>query len=141
MSSAAPPPVVPGEGLLGPSGTKDPESRGCMKWGLLGCAVLSLVAIAGMVLFLRRAPQLMETLLGATEAQVVAAIAPEVPAGERDAFRTEYAAFVAAAKAGKAKPDGIQAIQKRIVEALQDNRVNAEELRAITDALRAMPKA
>jgi chorismate mutase len=64
-----------------------------------------------------------------------------VPAADRDAFRGEYAAFVAAAKAGKAKPEGIHAVQKKIVEALQDNRVNAEELRAITDALRAMPKA
>jgi hypothetical protein len=111
-----------------------------MKWGLVGCALLSLVAIAGLVLFLRRAPQLMETLLGATEAQVVAAIAPEVPAAERETFRTEYAAFVGAAKAGKAKPEGIHAIQKKIVAALADNSVNAEELRAITDALRAMPK-
>jgi dsDNA-specific endonuclease/ATPase MutS2 len=112
-----------------------------MKWGLVGCAVLSLVAIAGIVLFLRRAPQLMESLLGATEAQVVSAIAPEVPAADREEFRREYAAFVTAAKAGKAKPNGIQAIQKKIVEALQDGRVTAEELRAITDALRAMPKA
>lgn len=141
MSSAAPPPIDSGDGSLGLSVAKDPESRGCMKWGLVSCAVLSLVAIAGVVLFLRRAPQLMETLLGATEAQVVAAIAPEVPAGERETFRTEYAAFVAAAKAGKAKPEGIHAIQKKIVEALKDDRVNAEELRAITDALRAMPKA
>ena len=141
MSSTAPPPIVPGEGPFLPSGTKDPASRGCMKWGLVGCAVLSLVAIAGVVLFLRRAPQLMETLLGATQTQVVSAIAPEVPAAERDAFRTEYAAFVAAAKAGKAKPEGIHAVQKKIVVALQDNRVNAEELRAITEALRAMPKS
>ena len=140
MNSAAPAPIVPGDGLWGPSGTRDPESRGCMKWGLVGCAVLSLVAIAGIVLFLRRAPQMMETLLGATEAQVVTAIAPEVPAGERDAFRAEYAAFVAAAKAGKAKPEGIHAVQKKIVGALEDGSVNAEELRAITEALRAMPK-
>jgi hypothetical protein len=141
MSSAVPPPIVPGDVSLGPPGNKDAGSRGCMKWGLVGCAVLSLVAIAGMVLFLRRAPQLMETLLGATQAQVVAAIAPEVTAGEREAFEKEYAAFVAAAKAGKARPEGIHGIQKKIVEALKDNRVNAEELRAITDALRAMPKA
>ena len=141
MSSAAPPPIVPGAGFLRPSGEKDAESRGCMKWGLVGCAVLSLVAIAGMVLFLRRAPQLMETLLGATETQVVAAMAPEVTPAEREAFRTEYAAFVAVAKAGKAKPEGIHTIQKKIVEALQDGRVNAEELRAISDALRALPKA
>lgn len=140
MSTAAPPPIIPGDGSLGPLGTKDPESRGCMKWGLVGCAVLSLVAIAGMVLFLRRAPQLMESLLGATEAQVVSAIAPEVPAADRDAFRREYAAFVAAAKAGKAKPEGIHSVQKKIVEALQDDRVNAEELQTITEALRAMPK-
>jgi hypothetical protein len=141
MNSTVPPPIVPGDVALGPPGGKDADSRGCMKWGLIGCAVLSLVAIAGMVLFLRRAPQLMETLLGATEAQVVAAIAPEVTAGDREAFEKEYAAFVAAAKAGKAKPEGIHEIQKKIVEALKDNRVNAEELRAITDALRAMPKA
>lgn len=140
MSSAAPPPVFPGDGSLQHSLAKDVESRGCMKWGLVGCALLSLVAIAGLVLFLRRAPQLMETLLGATEAQVVAAIAPEVTAGEREAFRTEYAAFVAVAKAGKVKPEGIQAIQKKIVAAQADNSVNAEELRAITDALRAVPK-
>ena len=140
MNSAAPPPIGPGKGPLGPSATKDAESRGCMKWGLLGCAVLSLVAIAGIVLFLRRAPQMMETLLGATEAQVVTAIAPEVPAGERDAFRAEYAAFVAAAKAGKAKPEGIHAVQQKIVGALEDGSVNAEELQAITEALRAMPK-
>jgi hypothetical protein len=111
-----------------------------MKWGLVGCAVLSLVAIAGLVLFLRRAPQLMETLLGATEAQVVAAIAPEVTAADREAFRAEYAAFVAAAKGGRAKPEGIHAIQQKIVEALKDGVVNAAELRAITDALHAMPK-
>lgn len=140
MSSAAPHPSVSGDGSRPPSGGKDGESRGCMKLGFVGCALLSLVAIAGLVLFLRRAPQLMETLLGATEAQVVAAIAPEVPAAEREAFRTEYAAFVAAAKAGKAKPEGIHAVQQKIVEALKDGRADAEELRAITDALRAMPK-
>ena len=140
MSSAVPPPIIRGDGSLQHSLAKDVESRGCMKWGLVGCALLSLVAIAGLVLFLRRAPQLMETLLGATEAQVVAAIAPEVPAAERETFRTEYAAFVGAAKAGKAKPEGIHAIQKKIVAALADDSVNAEELRAITDALRAMPK-
>jgi len=141
MSNAATPPVFPGDVSLALQKAKDAESRGCMKWGLVGCAVLSLVAIAGLVLFLRRAPQLMETLLGATEAQVVAAIVPEVPVEERESFRREYAAFVAAAKAGKAKPEAIHAIQRKIVEALRDNRVDAEELRAITDALRAMPKA
>ena len=140
MSSVAPPPIAPGEGLFPPSGTKDPESRGCMKWGLVGCAILSLVAVAGIVLFLRRAPQLMETLLGATQTQVVSAIAPEVPVADRDAFQREYAAFVAAAKAGKAKPEGIHAVQKKIVGALEDGSVNAEELQAITEALRAMPK-
>jgi hypothetical protein len=140
MSSAAPPPVVPGDGPIGPSGAKDPASRGCLRWGLVGCAGLSVIAIVGMVLFMRRAPQLMETLLGATEAQVVAALEAEVPAAEREAFRMEYAAFVATAKAGRAKPDEIQALQAKIVGALKDSRVTAEELRGITDHLRSMPK-
>ncbi len=141
MSNEAPPPIVPGDGSFPSSGGRDSESRGCMKWGLVGCAVLSVVAIAGMVLFLRRAPQLMESLLGATQTQVVSAIAPEVPAADREEFQREYAAFVAAAKTGKAKPDGIAAVQKRILEALKDGTVKADELRAITDALRAIPKA
>jgi uncharacterized protein HemY len=93
-----------------------------------------------MVLFLRKAPQLVETLLGATEAQVVAAIVAEVPAQDREAFRLEYAAFVATAKSGKAKPDAIQDLQKKIVEALKDERVDAKELRGLTDHLRSMPK-
>jgi hypothetical protein len=111
-----------------------------MRWGLVGCALLSVLAIVGMVLFLRKAPQLMEKLLGATESQVVAAVESEVPAAEREAFRAEYAAFVASAKAGKAKPDEIQALQKKIVASLEDGRVTGEELKGLTEHLRAMPK-
>ena len=69
MSSPAPPPVVPGHGSgRRPRRRRTPQSRGVLKWGLVGCAGLSVIAIVGMVLFLRKAPQLMETLLGATEA-------------------------------------------------------------------------
>jgi hypothetical protein len=140
MSSSAPPPAGPGAGPLGPSAKKDPQARGVLKWGLLGCAVLSVVALVGMVLFLRKAPQLVESLLGATEAQVVAAIVAEVPSQDREAFRTEYAAFVATAKSGSANPKAIQGLKKKIVEALKDERVDVEELRGLTDHLRSMPK-
>ncbi len=140
MSSSDPSPIAPGSEPIGPSGAKDAESRGCMKWGLVGCAGLSVVAIIGMVLFLRKAPQLMETLLGATEAQVVAAIAPEVPAAEKEAFRKEYAGFVETAKAGKARPEEIQALQKKILEALKDGSVGPEELRGLTEQLRSMTR-
>ena len=135
MSSSAPPPIAPG----GVPAAKDQESRGVLKLGLVGCAALSVVAIVGMVLFMRKAPELMEKLLGATEAQVVAAIEPDVPAPDREAFRKEYAAFVEAAKSGKARPETIQSLQKKIVEALKDGKVTAEELRSLTDALRAIP--
>jgi hypothetical protein len=111
-----------------------------MRWGLAGCAVLSVVAIVGMVLFMRKAPELMETLLGATEAQVVSAIAPEVSAEERESFRKEYAAFVVASKEGKARPEAIQRLQRGILDALKDGRVDEEELRGLTEQLRAMPK-
>jgi hypothetical protein len=109
-----------------------------MRWGLVGCAVLSVLAVVGLVLFMRKAPQLMETLLSATEAQVVSAIAREVPEEDRTAFRTEYAAFVATAKAGGARPERIQEVQQKIVEALKDGSVDAAELRAITERLRAV---
>ena len=137
--SSAPPPTGPGAGVDS-AGGKDAASGGCLRWGLFGCAGLSILAIVGMVLFMRKAPQLMETLLSATEAQVVAAIAQEVPEEDRTAFRKEYAAFVATAKAGKAKPEQIQRIQQGIVEALKDARVDAAELGAITERLRAVPK-
>ncbi|HPA51876.1 MAG TPA: hypothetical protein PLP50_09755 [Thermoanaerobaculia bacterium] len=139
MSSTPPPPISPG----GPPATrdeKDPRPGGVLKWGLVGCAGLSVLLIVGMVLFLRKAPQLMESLLGATESQVVSAIAADVPAAEREAFRTEYAAFVETAKAGKAKPDDIQGLQKKIVAALEDRTVSGEELKGLTEHLRSMPK-
>lgn len=139
MSSAASPLPAPGDGPGSRLG-RDTATGGCMRWGLVGCAGLSVLAIVGMVLFMRKAPQLMESLLGATEAQVVAAIAGEVPEADRQAFRSEYAAFVATAKAGDAKPEQIQAVQREIVGALKDNRVDAAELRAITERLRAVPK-
>lgn len=140
MSSATPPPIGPGGTPDAAPGAPDAPARGILKWGLLGCAGLSVLAIVGMVLFLRKAPQLMETLLGATESQVVAALEAKVPAAEREAFRTEYAAFVATAKAGKAKPDEIQGLQKKIVAALDDGKVTGEELKGLTEHLRSMPK-
>lgn len=140
MSSTAPDPIVPGRGPATTPGGDDAPVRGCMKWGLAGCAVLSVVAIVGIVLFMRKAPQLMETLLGATEAQVVSAIASEVSAEEKEAFRREYAAFVVAAREGRARPESIQRLQKGILDALKDGRVDAEELRGLTEQLRAMPK-
>ena len=139
MSSTPPPPISPG----GPAATreeKDARPGGVLKWGLVGCAGLSVLLIVGMVLFLRKAPQLMESLLGATESQVVGAIAADVPAAEREAFRTEYAAFVETAKAGKAKADDIQGLQKKIVASLEDRTVSGEELKGLTEHLRSMPK-
>ena len=138
--STPPETPVPGAAPLPDAGAPDAPARGCMRWGLVGCALLAVVAIAGLVLFMRKAPQLMESLLGATQAQVSAAIDREVPEAEREAFRLEYAAFVEAAKAGKAKPDDIHRLQTKIVGALEDNRVTAEELAGITGQLRAMPK-
>jgi len=140
MSSTPPPPISPGDAPAAIREEKDARPGGVLKWGLVGCAGLSVLLIIGMVLFLRKAPQLMESLLGATESQVVAAIAAEVPAADREAFRTEYAAFVETAKAGKAKPDDIQALQKKIVAALEDRTVSREELKGLTEHLRSMPK-
>lgn len=140
MSFTASDPIAPGPPSPATPGAGDAPARGCMRWGLVGCAVLALVAVVGLVLFLRKAPELMESLLGATESQVVSAIAPEVPAEEREAFRKEFAVFVEAAKGGKARPEAIQRLQQGILEALKDGRVDGDELRGLTEQLRAMPK-
>lgn len=137
--STTPETPVPG-GAPVPPAAPDAPARGCMRWGLVGCALLSVVAIAGMVLFLRKAPRIMEQLLGATEAQVLAAIEKEVPEAEREAFRLEYDAFIETAKAGKARPDDIQKLQAKIVAALKDNKVSEEELKGLTEQLRSIPK-
>ena len=39
-----------------------------------------------------------------------------------------------------ARPEAIQGLQAKIVAALKDDRVTAEELRAINEELRAIPK-
>ena len=139
MSSTPPPPIFPG-GPAAMREEKDARPGGVLKWGLVGCAGLSVLLIVGMVLFLRTAPQLMESLLGATESKVLSAIAAEVPAAEREAFRKEYAVFVETAKTGKAKPDDIQGLQKKIVAALEDRTVTGEELKGLTEHLRSMPQ-
>ena len=89
MSSEAPRRDAAVDGPAGPPAARDAGTRGCLRWGLVGCAVLSVLVLVGLVFFLRKAPQLMESLLGATEAQVLAAVESEVPAPEREAFRLE----------------------------------------------------
>ena len=140
MSSSPPPPISPGDALVPGGGEKDSRPGGVLKWGLVGCAGLSVLLIIGMVLFLRKAPELMESLLAATEGQVVAAIAADVPPAEREAFRTEYAAFVAAAKSGKARPEHIQGLQKKVLASLEDRTVTGEELKGLTEHLRSVPR-
>ena len=49
------------------------------------------------------------------------------------------AAFVVAAKEGKARPESIQRLQQGILGATKDGRVDEAELRGLTEQLRAMP--
>ena len=116
------------------------ESRGCMKWGLVGCAVLS-----------RRRHR----RDGPLPPQGAAAHG-DAPRGDGGAGRRRDRPGGAGGGAGGV-PDGVRRVRRHGEggegeaggdpgdpeedrRGAQDNRVNAEELRAITEQLRAMPK-
>lgn len=114
-----------------------PPPSGCLRWGLVGCLFLSILAIVGMVLFLRKAPELIDRLLAGPATRVLEAAEPGVPAAEKEAYRTASELFVAGAKSGKVTPDAIRDVQRRTLEALGDGKVTREELQGLTAALRS----
>jgi hypothetical protein len=131
------PPPLPGPAVGAAAPVRDPAISGCLKWGLVGCSALAVVLIVGLILFLRKAPELMDRLLGAAGDQVVAAAAPEVTAQQKEDFHAAFREFVEGAKAQRVKPEQIRGLQSQIVEALRDGKITPEELKSLTEALRS----
>jgi hypothetical protein len=129
--------VVPTPSLLDARPATSPapsekRERGCAKWGLFGCAGISVVLIAGLVLFMRKAPEILDRVFAGTAEQVVVTATPDVTPEEKEAFRKAYASFAAKAREGRVQVDGIQTVQQRVLEALADGKVTAPEIRELT---------
>ncbi len=120
----------------------DTRRSGVLKWGLVGCALLSAVLIVALVVVGMRARSILGWALAKVEGQVTAACAPEVSDADKEAFRQAFGRFVESAKEGKTTPEEIRAFQKKTLEALSDGRVTRDELVALTAAAsKASPKA
>lgn len=114
--------------------------QGCLKWGLVGCAGASVAAIIGLLFLMSNAKKLMDFAFEQMGDQVVAACAPEVTSAEKEDFRAAMKAFSEKVKSRGATPGQVTSFQSRVRSALADDRVTAEELRALTVFLKDPPR-
>lgn len=128
-----PPPTAPG---FPPEGAVPERRSGCLKWGLIGCAGLSVLLIVGLVVLGYKAKGLLGWALSTMERQVVTACTDEVTAEEKKAFEDAVRALSEGARTGKVQPDRIRAFQGRATGAMSDGRVTPEEIRELTAAAR-----
>ncbi len=105
---------------------------GLLKWGLVGCGVLSAVLIVGLVLVGMKARTMMQWALGKMEEQTLQSCTPDVTQAEREAFKAAYAGFVARASQGKVPVEKMTAFRTKIMAAIRDGKVTPDELRDLT---------
>jgi len=110
--------------------------QGCLKWGLVGCAGASVAVIIGLLFLMNNAKKLMDYAFDQMGDQIVAACGPDVTPAEKEEFRAAMKSFAAKAKDRKVTAQQVAAFQGRVKAAVADNRVTAEELRALTAFLR-----
>lgn len=113
--------------------------QGCLKWGLVGCAGASVAVIIGLLFLMSNAKKLMDFAFDQMGDQIVAACAPDVTPAEKEEFRAAMKSFAAKAKDRKVNAQQVAAFQGRVKAAVADNRVTAEELRALTAYLKDTP--
>jgi len=113
--------------------------QGCLKWGLVGCAGASVAVIIGLLFLMNNAKKLMDFAFDQMSDQLVAACGPDVTPAEKEEFRAAMRSFAAKAKDRKVTPQQVAAFQGRVKAAVADNRVTAEELRALTAFLKDPP--
>ena len=122
-----------------PSGVPLPPRKpapATMKWGLVGCAGLSLVLIVGLVFLSTRAKDLLGGILGQLETQIVAACAPDVTQAQKEEFRAAWRDFTERAKTGKLDREALSVFREKTTAALKDGVVSAAELKELTDVAR-----
>ena len=123
---------IPGPVPVPPREAADTRRPGCLRFGLVGCALVSAALIVLLVVLSMRAKSLVGWLLARVGDQVVAASAADVTPAEKKAFQEAFDRFSAKASSGESSPAEIKAFQKKAAEALSDGTVTSEELRALT---------
>ena len=114
--------------------------QGCLKWGLVGCAGASVAVIIGLLFLMTNAKKVVDFVYDQMGEQIVAACAPDVTPPEKEEFRTALKAFAEKAKSGGVTPEQVKSFRSRVTSAIADNRVSAEELRALTAFLKDSPR-
>ncbi len=139
MPDQAPPnpPVTLPPIVLPPAAPPDAKRSGCLRWGLVGCAGASVVVIVGLVFLMSNARSMMGWALGKLQDTVMMACTPDVTPAAREEFRQAFKRFSEGAKEGKVPPEKVQEVQQKVTAAVKDGRVTAEELRGLTEALKA----
>ena len=106
--------------------------QGCLRWGLVGCAGASVAVIIGLLFLMNNAKKLMDFAFDQMGDQIVVACTPDVTPAEKEEFRAAMRSFAARAKDRKVTAQQVAAFQGRVKTAIADNRITAEELRALT---------
>ena len=138
--SESPAPITPGSPATAPPGVPIPfpmppreaPRKGCLTWGLVGCAGASVLVICGLVFLMTNAKNMMDWAFDKMSDQVLAACAADVTPDQKNAFRAALKEFGEKAKAGNVKADQVRAFQSRELAALSDGKVTSEELRDMT---------
>ena len=130
--SVEPVPPIPDPASVLPREPADGRRPGCLRFGLVGCALLSAALIVLLIVLSMKAKSLVGWLLARVGDQVVAASAPEVTPAEKREFQEAFERFAARASSGGSSAEEIKAFQRKAAEALSDGTVTAEELRGLT---------
>jgi hypothetical protein len=128
----APRPIEPGVSEFPTRSDKLGTSRGCLKWGLLGCAALSVVVIVGLVLLATKAKSFLESTLLKKGDEIVVRATPDVTEEQKTAFRNAYRGFVDRAKAGQLPISKMTSYTSKSDRALADGKITPEEIRELT---------
>lgn len=134
------PPLAPGippPGVIPPS---RPRGSGFLRWGLVGCAGLSLVLIVSLVFLGTKARTLLGWALDQTRTQVLGCCTAEVTPEERRRFEEAFAAFSARTRAASVKPEALGKFRDAMTAAASDGKVTPEELRELTAVAREAAK-
>ena len=138
MNAMPPQPVDPASISMPPSIAPERPRSGCMKWGLVGCAGLSVIIIIGLIFVGTRAGSMLDWALAKVQDQILATCTPEVTVEQKAEFKAAYAPFIAKAKKGGIPAEKMSAFRSRMMAALSDSRVTPEEITDLTSGLKQL---
>jgi len=108
-------------------------SRGCLKWGLVGCAGISVILIVGLVMLGTKAKGFLDSKLREKGNEILVKASPDVTAEEKAAFEKAYGAFVERAKGGQVPISRMTSFTSKSDRALEDGKVTPDEIRDLTE--------